>query len=89
MDPTWITVNVTDVSTTSPYGAISPTLTLTFSLYSDTSISGTPNNALLASIGPYTAPANFVAYANVTVVFNTGAPLTTGGFQAKVWVAVN
>jgi hypothetical protein len=88
MDPTWITVTVEDVNTVSPYTPISTT-TLTFSTISDSSISGTANNALSAYIGPYTAPANFVAYATVTVTFNTGAPLTTGGFQAKVWVAVN
>lgn len=88
MNQAWVNVTVLDVSTTSPYGAISSPLQLTFNLISDLSISGTANNALNASIGPYTAPANFVAYANVTVVFNTGAPLTTGGFQANVWVSV-
>ncbi len=88
MDASWINVTVVDVSTTSPYDPIASPLTLTFSLYSDPSISGTANNALVANIGPYTAPANFVAYATVYVTFNTGAPTTTGGFQANVWVSV-
>ncbi len=87
MDPTWINVTVVDVNTVSPYTPISTT-TLTFSLYSDSSISGTADNALVANIGPYTAPANFVAYATVYVTFNTNAPTTTGGFQANVWVSV-
>lgn len=79
MDPSWVTVVVYDYNHAT-------TTTLTFSLTSDATISGTANNALVATIGPYTAPALFSADANVTVTFHTGAPLFT--FDAKVWVSV-
>ncbi|MGD0159657.1 MAG: hypothetical protein ABSB89_05105 [Candidatus Bathyarchaeia archaeon] len=80
MDTSWVTVVVGDINTNT-------ITTLTFSLYSDASISATANNALVATIGPYTAPASFSADANVTVTFHNVAPLTT--FAANVWVAVN
>lgn len=79
MDAGWVTVSVYDVNTAT-------NSILTFSLVSDATISGTANNALVATIGPYTAPAYFSADAIVYVTFHTGTPLLT--FDAKVWVSV-
>jgi len=79
MNTSWVTVVVYDYNTAT-------TNTLTFSLYSDPSISVTADNALMATIGPYTAPALFSADANVTVTFHPSAPLNT--FYANVWVTV-
>jgi len=84
----YITVTVQNVASTSPYNAVGSPTTLSFSLYTDAALSGNANNALVAYIGPYNVPAApWSAYANVTVTFNPGAPLTTYG--ANVWVAVS
>jgi hypothetical protein len=84
----WITVTVQNVANTSPFGPVGPPVTLSFSLYTDASLSANPDNALIAYIGPYNVPAGpWSAYANVTVTFNPGADLTTYG--ANVWVAVS
>lgn len=81
----WITVAVQNVNSTSPYNAIGSPITLSFNLYTDASLSGNSNNALIAYIGPYTAPAApWSAYANVTVTFTPSAALNTYG--ANVWV---
>jgi hypothetical protein len=77
MDTSWVTVHVQD-----PINNFD----LSFSLASDTSISGTANNVLVASIGPYTAVAHFTVDAMVTVTFHTSAPLMA--YQADVWVSV-
>lgn len=77
MDTLWVTVHVQDVVNN---------FDLTFSLASDTSISGTANNALVSYIGPYTAPASFSVDTTVTVTFHTSAPLMQ--FQANVWVTI-
>jgi hypothetical protein len=79
MDTAWVTVHVHDVNTASDFDLI-------FSLISDATKSGTANNALKATIGPYTAPAHFSADATVTVTFHTAAPLLA--FQADVWITV-
>lgn len=80
MDTSWVTVHVYDYNNAASFDLI-------FSLASDTSISGTANNVLVASIGPYAAVAHFSADATVTVTFHNSAPLLA--YSADVWVSVD
>jgi hypothetical protein len=79
MDTSWVTINIIDSAHPSGFD-------LPLVLGTDSSISGTPDNVLIYSIGPYTAGPGFTADATVTVTLHNSAPLVT--FAADVWVSV-